>query len=688
MHPVSQTMDEMVVRAERSRMSWRFDKRVFRVGSDIVSLGGSALSVLTNVPSLVVDMDGKLSLRGNSSVRVLINGSASSMVSEDVSALRSIPASMIERVEIITAPSSKYSAEGSGGIINIVLKKKKELGFNGSVNAGVGYPSDHEVGADLNYRVNNVNFFVGGGLAYRRDSEEQTSFQRFSSPDTAYMYREVTDDVESEYDADVRVGADFFLSKKERLTASAYLEVENGKNESDVIYTDYAYEAGAIHADPAFDAVTLQRVLREKVGDPEEKQLEFNLEYENSYDGEEHRLTAEVDFDISREQEHAGIIERTGSDDIDPLFQRVRNSQESMSFSAEADYIRPLGQNGKLETGVRASFDRFENSYRFERRQNGSWGTVPAFDNDFIFDDNVNAAYLIVGSEFGSFSGQAGLRLENTRIHYRLGNSGAENEQSYTNLFPSAFLSYSFDEQQSAQLSYSRRLNRPRSRMLLPFTDYSDSRSRFAGNPDLRPEYSNLFEAGYLRDWESGSLLASLYYRRRSNVIERITIIDGDGLTRWLPINLATEDARGMEFSIDQEIIDGLTVTANVNAYRAQTDGRFQGQLMTSDTETFQARFGVRWKMGDVWNLQASARHRAPRETTQGRRAAMTFVNAGASRELLGERAAISLNVRNILDSGYESTVTDDGDPVTDFYSHREFRWFSRSFSLSLQYHF
>jgi outer membrane receptor protein involved in Fe transport len=687
----SEKLGEVVVRAENSHMEMSFDKRVFNVGQDITSMGGSALNVLNNVPSILTDIDGNISLRGNSSVRVLINGKPSNRVDNgNVSALRSISASMIKRVEIITNPSAKYSAEGSGGIINIILKKERDEGFNGNFNVGAGHPANYELGTNLNYRVNNINWFMGGSVDYRSDPEEGSSFQRFWSPDTSFMYRELNTAKESEIDTDLRFGADFFLSENEMLTASTSLEIEDGKQDEEVAYTDYLYNEGVVYTESIPDSHIIQQVFRDEVENTDEREFEFSLEYENRINGDEHKLTAEADFDIGSETENTDISERIGIGDANPLLQRSQNSQESMDLRAEVDYVRPLGEKGKLEAGVRTSFDWMENSYLLEERQNGRWTSIPAFNNNFIFNENVNSAYLIMGSEFGAFSAQVGLRLENTRIYTELENSNTEpTEQNYTNLFPSAFLNYSFNERQSIQLSYSRRLNRPWSRMLLPFTDYSDSRSRWTGNPNLSPEYSNSFEAGYLHYWGTGSLLTSFYYRHRTDVIERITILDDAGFTRRLPINLATEDAWGVEFSADQELLNGLTLTANANFFTAQSEGRYQEQLLTSDTETFQARLGIRWRIGDLWNFQYSARYRAPRETTQGQRAAMTMMNTGIARELFDGRATISLSVRDLLDSrNYQSTITDDGIPNTILYSHREFQWSARSFSLNFTYHF
>ena len=681
--PTSETMEEVFVRAEESQMEMSFDRRVFRVGEDLTSLGGSAMEVLDRVPSLATDIDGNLSLRGNQSVRILINGKPSNRVSDgNVDNLRSIPASMIKEVEIITNPSSKYSAEGSAGIINIILKKEQQRGLNGSVSAGGGLPEEYEGSTNLNYRVNDINFFFNGGLDYRTEPEGGSSFQRFSGPDTTYMYRERTDAREAEIDGDLQFGADFYLSENEVLTASAYISTEEEENNEDVTYTDLEYSPGAFNGD------VLEETFRENRQVENETDLDFNLDYENKFSGDEHKLVADASFDISRETADNNIRETVREGTADPLFQRTTDGEEEMDLRFNAEYTRPLGENGKLEAGIRSDTEWMDNTFSVEERQNGNWVSLPAFNDNFLYLENVNAAFAILGTEWGDFSGQVGLRLENTRIRTEVKSTGQVNDQNYLNLFPSVFLNYSFNEQQSVQVSYSRRLSRPWSRSLIPFVDFDDPRSQFTGNPNLKPEFSNSYEAGYLHHWETGSLLTSFYYRHRTDVIERITNQE-QGVTRIFPINLATEESWGIELSADQKIANALTLSGNANLFRSNSDGTYQNQVFSSEAEIFQSRMSVRWDIAKGWKYEASMRYRGPRETTQGRRAGMTMLDTGLSREFMDGRAVLSLNVRDLLDTqNYNSTVTTDGNSNTDFYSQREFSWSSRSATVNFQYFF
>ena len=684
MTPTSENLGELFVRAEQSEMQMNFDKRTFQVGQDITSLGGSAVDVLNNVPSVSTDIDGNISLRGNESVRVLINGKPSSMVSSsNVDALNSIPATMIKSVEIITNPSARYAAEGSGGIINIILKKDKRRGFNGNFQVGTGLPEEYEGSANLNYRVGDINWFFNGGLDYRSEPEAGSSFQRFSGPDTTYMYREQTDAQESELDGDLQFGADFYLSETQVLTASAYLSAEREENNEDITYTDLEYSPGAFNGD------ILEEIYRENRQDGDEGDIDINLDYENKIDGDDHKLVADASFDISREKATNNIEETVRQGNQDPLTQRAIDEEEEMDLRFNAEYERPLLGNGKLEAGLRSDTEWMDNSYRAETQlDNGEWVSEENYTDNFLYTENVNAAFAIFNYEWSSLSGQVGLRLENTNIRTEVKSDNTVVTQNYVDLFPSVFLSYSFNEQQSVQASYSRRLRRPWSRALIPFNDFDDQRSQYTGNPNLKPEFNNSYELGYLHYWKSGSLLTSFYHRYRTDVIERITEAQ-QGVTRIFPINLATEKAWGVEFSADQEIAEQLNLTANANLFQSNSEGTYQNQVFSSESENFRARMRLRWEIVDGLNYQASMRYRGPSETTQGRREGMTMMDTGLSKDLMDGKAKITLNIRDLLDSqNFNYTANTDGNPATDFYTQREFSWSSRSATISFQYFF
>src|SRR5699024_4809433 len=326
----------------------------------------------------------------------------------------------------------------------------------------------------------------------------------------------------------------------------------------------------------AFGGDVIERIKRGNVEGQNQRNFDFNLDYENKIDGNDHKLTADASFDISREKANTNIEETIVEGGTDPLMQRARDTEEEMDLRFNAEYKRPLGEKGKLEAGLRTDTEWMDTGYRAETLENGTWVPEAAFSQNFLYTENVNAAFAILGGEFGNFSGQIGLRAENTNIRTEIKETGDVNEQNYWNVFPSAFLNYSFNDQQSVQVSYSRRLRRPWSRALIPFVDFDDPRSQWTGNPNLTPEFSHSYEVGYLHYWESGSLLTSLYHRYRTDVIERITQIDSVNNTTAQvrkPVNLASEKAWGIELSVDQEIVNRLTLSGSANFYQSHTEG-------------------------------------------------------------------------------------------------------------------
>lgn len=679
-------MDEVIVEGERSYMQMNFDSRSFNVGRDITTLGGSALDVLDNVPSLTVDYEGNVALRGNSGVQVLINGRPSSLVRNGTEALSSIPANVIEEVEIITNPSARYSASGTGGIINIKLKDDVTLGFNGSVQANTGYPQDHGLGANLNYHKNNINWFGNFEIEYENDPGSGSTFQSFSG-DTTYAYRETSESDETEKEGSAYFGADFFLPANQVLTLSSRISLENEEEDSDVNYTDYNPGEPGVYRSVFDSWEIMQRTNRNDVEVNRENDFDVRLQYENRFEGSDHRLTADADFEFGQEDQNSNLIQKIEAGEGDPLNQRTFSDELYREMRFDTDYERPLGNNGRLEAGMRLNFDWMDNDYTIEEQQNGVWmvpdGNLGISDN-FTYFENVNAVYSTLSGETGKFTYQAGVRAENTRIQTELDRTGEGSDQNYLNLFPSVFLSYTLNEKNSFQISYSRRIDRPWSRMLLPFTEISDTRNRRIGNPELKPEFGNSFELGYLRYWDTGSVLSSLYYRHRTEVIERVSTIDQQGITTTRPINLASEDSWGIEFSADQELFNNMQLSGSLNIFQSDREGEYRDQIYESSTGRVTGRLRVRYRFFDTWNFQSFLNYRSSQQTTQGRRDGSMFVGSGISKEFLNRRATLSLNVRDLFNSRqYNGEIVNPNS-----YTDSNYQWSTRSFRLNFRYNF
>lgn len=681
-------LDEVLVEGERSYMEMNFDSRNFNVGEDITSLGGSALDVLDNVPSISIDFEGNVSLRGNQGVQVLINGRPSNLVRNGTEALSSIPSSMIDEVEIITNPSARYSADGTAGIINIKLVDDVRLGFNGSIQANTGYPQDHGVSTNLNYHKNNINWFLNLDLEYEKEPQSGRTFQSFSD-DTTYVYEENTDSEEREQEGSAHLGADIFLPNNQILTAASRISLENELEETDVLYTDYEPGEPGVYRNIFDTWDIIRQTNREDIEEQRESDFDVRLQYENRFDdnSSDHRLTADLDFEFGAESEDADLIELVEEGTADPQNQRSFSDEIYREVRIDADYERPLGENAKLEAGYRSNFDWMDNDYVVEELQNGEWVTPEeniGISDNFTYFENVNALYSMYSGEAGSFTYQLGLRAENTRIQTELDETGEGSDQNYLNLFPSVFLSYTLNEKNSFQVSYSRRISRPWSRMLLPFTEISDSRNRRVGNPELKPEFGNSYEMGYMRYWETGSVLTSLYYRYRTEVIERVSTIDGQGITTQRPINLSSEEAWGVEFTADQDLFSGLQLSGSLNLFQSNRDGEYEGDLYRSESESFTSRIRIRWQFMEDWNFQSYLYFRGARQTTQGRNAGRTFVGSGLSKKILDGRGTLSINVRDLFNSRRSNREVIE----PQSYTQSRFNWSSRSFRLNFQYNF
>lgn len=688
LEPTQSELGEVVVQGQRSYMEMNFDSRSFNVENDITSMGGSALDVLDNVPSITTDFEGNVSLRGNQGIQILINGRPSNLVRNGTDALSSIPAGMIQEVKIITNPSARYAANGTGGIIDIILVDDADLGFNGTVRANTGYPQDHSVGFNLNYQKGIVNWFLNAEAEYAREPRSSSTFQSFSSTDTTFAYQQSSDWFEREREGNVNFGADIYLPNEQLLTIDSHINFEAANEDQEVNYIDYDPANDQIYQSVSNSWDILGESVREAVEEQRESDFDIRMLYEKTFDEEgDHVLALDFDFEFGNEDETARLDEQTNIGPGNDVLERTNGGEIYREARFDIDYERSVGENGRFEAGGRFNYDWQDSDYLVERFENGTWVEAPdevgGADN-FEYSENVNSLYASFSGELKPFTYQIGLRAENTQITTELDQNNLSSEQNYTNLFPSVFLSYTINERNSLQVSYSRRISRPRSWYLLPFTDISNDRYRSTGNPDLEPEFGDSYELGYLRYWESGSVLTSFYYRDRTQVIDRVSVTGSDGITTRTPINLANENAWGVEFSADQDLFENLQLSGSLNIYQSETDGEFEGISYDSKSENLTSRLRIRWRFLEGWNFQSYLFYRGASETAQGRRPSRSFVGSGLSKELLDGKANISINVRDVFNSrnGNREIL----EPTS--YTNRAFSWSSRSFRINFRYSF
>jgi hypothetical protein len=366
------------------------------------------------------------------------------------------------------------------------------------------------------------------------------------------------------------------------------------------------------------------------------------------------------------------------------LVQRADNTENESNDLLQIDYVHPFGKEGKVEIGAKTATRIIENDFLLEQQDNDeNWLILPAFNNNLIYTEKIHAAYGIVSNKIKKFSYQLGVRGEYSDITTELTETEEINNRTYFNLFPSTHFSYQFSELKSLQLSYSYRISRPRFRDLIPFSNFTDSRVFYTGNPELNPEYTHSIEGGYLLNWASGSLLASGYFRHRTGVVQRITQVDpNNGLTRTTPVNLATENSHGLEFNFSQTYKAWWRINANANFYRSIIEGNYEGEDFFSDTYTLNGRLTSRMTILKKVDFQTSVNYRAPRITPQGKDLSMYSIDLGLASDILKGKGTITFSVQDLLNSRKRRRIIEDD----GYYSKSTFQWRARQFLVTFVY--
>ncbi len=676
----SQFLEEVVVQGDRTQMELTLDKKVYNIGKDLSNLGGSATDILDNLPSVQVDVEGNVSLRGSENVRILVDGKPSGLVGiSSNDALRQINGNMVERVEIITNPSARYDAEGEAGIINLVLKKEKRQGLNGSFVANTGVPHNHGGSMNINFRQKNFNLFSNLGIAYRKNPGGGSSFQQFGDPITKVTIVD-RDRERGGINYNARFGSDIFLSDHSTLTLSFLYRFSDEDNDFD---TDYFDTYPTLNT----DSLT-QRIGDEVEGD---ENLEYSINYTKTFKEKGRKFSADIQYQNNNETEEADLIEASGTSTgiLTPtLVQRSVNDELEERWMLQSEYVHPVGKEGKFESGVRYTDRLVGNDYIVEEQdENGDYQVDPNFTNDFEYHEKVAAAYAIIGNKANLLSWQVGLRYEWTDLSTILRNTNETGQQRYSNLFPSAFLTYDLSDEQSVQASYSRRIRRPRGRFLNPFPDIVDNRNFRMGNPDLRPVYTDSYELGYLLNLAKSSIYGGVYFRHSEGVYQRIRFVEND-ITYQRPYNITAQNDIGIEVNFSHEPAKWYSFNGNLNFFHSITeDGSisFNDQTISFDqveATSFSGRLNNNLKLSKAFDAQINVMYRAPRNTVQGKRLSMTSIDLGFSRDVMKNNGTIALSVRDLLNTRkYRGETFAEG-----YFEVSDFQWRSRTTQLSFTY--
>lgn len=662
--------DEVLVTADKSIMELKLDKRIYNVNKDASNIGRNGSEILDNIPSVNVDPEGNVSLRGSGNVQILLNGKQSGLVSNDPESIKQLMGDMIDKIEIITNPSARYDAQGEVGIINIVLKKKQEAGYNGNFELRTGYPDNHAISVSSNYRSESMNLFGSVGADYRKAPGSGYTDQTFYVYDTFNFTNTDLDRTRGGLGLNLNIGSDFYLNDENTLTFAGNLRLGDRLNESDLTYTDYL---------PSGD---IYRVTTRDDDESETKNdIEFNLTYEKIFDGnKDHVLKFDSRYEQDKDIEQSDILE-SNSLSNNNIVQESYNLEFERNQLYQLDYIYPFSDDGKFEAGAKANLRKIDNDYWVKQDVGEGLEFLDGFNNNFVYYENIIAAYIMAGNQLGDFGWQLGVRSEYSDITTELLKTDYRNQRDYLNFFPSAHFNYKLNEQNSLQASYSSRIQRPWFRRLMPFSSFTDSRNIWGGNPDLNPEYTDSYELGYLYNWEAGSILSNVYYRHSTDIIQSVTYIDSTGITQIRPSNIGIQDAYGVEFNLSNDITDWWNTNINFNLYTSTITGNESVYNLNSDYFSWNTRFSSKMKFSG-YNFQLTANYRAPEDTPQGENLSMWWLDFGISKDILDNNATITLSGQDVFSTRLRRSVV-NGETFSRINEHQ---WRKGQVTLTFNY--
>lgn len=692
-------LGNVVVTAARPALEMGIDRKVFNASKSMVSTGGTAIDLMKNIPSVSVDVDGNVTLR-NSSPQIFVDGRPT------ILSLDQIPADNIERVELITNPSAKFDAASSGGIINIVLKKNKRVGLNGLVTAGIGFPRIANGNLNLNVRQGKFNVFLSGGYNQSggKAKGEAERENRENGTVKDYFNQVSLNDRRRRFGS-LRVGADYFIDN--RNTLSVTQQIGRGRfsyvETQDQDYLD-AGKAPLYFGDRTADGKSIF------------KRNGTNLNFKHSFPETGRELTVDVNYNYGSGTDQSDVLNRFVNPD-GSMYQPsslVKNEGGSSSDQVifQADYADPIGENGKLELGIRSYHNLFSSRYDAFAINNGLPEKLP-LSNNYEYREMVNALYGTYSNKIGKFSYQAGLRAEYSRFKGLLVDSsfkfGYEYPSAIRNIwdavFPSLFLTYALQEDDQLQFNYSRRIRRPDFWQMNPFININDPANLRQGNPALKPEFINSFELNYSHNYKTGNWLGVLYFRNNPDDITEFS--DTISVTQYEQlknagvspnailntfVNASTTNRYGAEFTVQQKFGKNFDITPTVNMQYRTVRAKIQDMDLSNEGFNWEAKLSMNYKIetehAPLFNglgFQLLGEYESAEVIPQGKRRAQYSVDYAMRKDFLKDnKATITFSINDVFNTNRWGTIYD----TETFYQESYRRWNVRSFRLTFSYKF
>lgn len=667
--PDNQSLDEVLVVGETSKTVFKLDKRVFNVGTDISSTGVSALEVLNNVPSVNVNIEGEISLRGSGGVQILINGKPSVLADQSSNALGTITADMIESIEVITNPSAKYEASGTSGILNIILKKEEKTGWNGSISANTGIPDNHSIGGSINRRTEKFNLFTQFGVGYRSlPRDRESSNRNLINDETIFSTGE---EFRNETFFNITLGTDYHLNEFNVLTLSgnfAY-EIEDQPSETFFSY----FEQGDLTS----------RWQRNETTEATNPKWQYEFNWKKTFQNNEDHT-----FQLSALGSFFGKDQSSDFSDITLEGTNVDNNQKTATdfqqadYTFKADYVNPISEKYTLEAGIQYVINDVGNDFEVQDLVGNTFVTNTDLTNNFEWNQKVFGVYTTGAYENDTWGLKVGLRIENTDLNTLLTNTNTTNSSNYTNLFPTFHSSYKFSENFSLQAGYSKRIFRPRLWDLNPFFNIRNNFNISTGNPNLQPEFTNSYELTSIYKIGKANLSSSLYHRYTTDVVERVSTFE-DNVTLSSPENIGTNSTIGFETNGKYSPAKWLTLTGDFNFNYFNRKGTFETQVFDFNGSQWSSRLGSKIGITSDLDLELTGNYRSGFETIQGDQSGFAFLDVGVRKKIIKGKIVVNLGIRDVFASRIQERFVNQPNFETYSYSQR-----GRFITLGVSYGF
>lgn len=659
-------LTNVVVTGEKEVIINNLDKKVINVEKDLTNIGGTAVDVVQNIPSVNVDADGNVSYRGNQNIRILIDGKPSELLglgTGDV--LSNIPASQIESVELVTNPSARYDPEGTGGILNIVLKKRINGGLNGVISLIGGTGEKFNGSLNFNYKLPDLNFFASIDSRIHNSQSTGNSFRQNNINNISSFLDQLNDGSFNHFGHNFTGGVDITPDQYNTFTLSTRYRTFGFDNKSFVKNTTLN-SSNAITRYFERDSDAKRRM----------NAMQYTLSYKRTFDIKGAELTADVIFGDFRMKRDEDFIQQNFSTDLVPLGEEIKeqglSNNKNKQWTIQSNYINPIEGFGRIETGFKVTLKNFnsKNDYLNYDRNGQVWLNDPSRKTDFDYTENVYAVYGIYSNNIDQFKYQIGLRAEQANVEgvERLTNSAFTN--NYFALYPTVHLVQTLPAQQELQLSYSKRVERPNNRRLNPYVDKSDSLNISYGNPELKPEFINSIEFGYSKLFDRTAITSSVFYRNTEDAITSYTFVNENGITETTWKNLAKNISYGLELTLSSPVFPWFRTNTSFTYFKNEFDGL---DISTSDY-SWMAKMNNTFTLSKDFNFQINMNYDAPRIMGQTKMKEQFATDFAMRKDFLDGQLSLTFRLSDVFNTRKWESETIGQNFITSSYRKMDSR--------------